>query len=110
MAMWDIHGFEHISDITKYHPDIWDRQVMMDVLAGNHVEPYVLGNIVTRFELRARYNPDRQYEIYIFTGEDIEIKDLNQWAESNPQTLVDWIRTNHYKVILDHRNNKTTIT
>lgn len=51
--------------------------------------------------LRARYNSQRSYEIYEFCS-TLSLDDIKSVFEDNPQFIVDWIRTNGYKVYSDY--------
>ena len=100
LAMWCCDGFECLQDITEFHPDTWDVRNTMNLLRDGTREPNPLSHQVSTMLLRARINSQRNYEIYMFTASpDIDIKDINDWADKDPQSLVDWIRKNHCKQI-----------
>jgi len=94
LASWDREGFECLQDITNKHPDSWDKGQLIEALKG-----------------RARYNSQRCYEIYVFTTEDdIEFKDVEDWMIADPQSLVDWVRVNHYaQVYSDYEPNRKSV-
>jgi len=112
LASWDREGFECLEDITSKHPDIWKKNQIIEVLKGNELRTNPLAQQIGHMTLRARFNSQRCYEIYVFTTEDdIEFKDVEDWMIADPQSLVNWIRVNHYaKIYSDyHPNHKPVI-
>jgi hypothetical protein len=107
LASWDSEGFECLQDITKFHPDEWGKDQLMDALRGNTPTKNPLGHQISMMKMRARFNSQRTPEIYIFTTEDdIEFKDVEDWMIADPQSLVDWVRENHWNKILSDYNPK----
>jgi hypothetical protein len=107
LASWDSEGFECLQDITNRHPDNWDKQQLMEVLRGNDLQPNPLAQQISSMKLRARFNPQRTPEIYVFTmGDDIEFKDVEDWMIGDPQGLVEWIRINHWAKVHSDYNPK----
>ena len=104
LASWDREGFECLQDITNLHPDNYDKGQLIEALKGNDVKRNPLAQQIEMMKLRARMNNHRVYEIYVFTTEDsIEFKDVEDWMIGDPQSLVDWIRVNHWcKVYSDY--------
>ena len=95
--MWDCYGLEAVAKV----PNPADKTFAL--LKG--VEPPALPNI-NMWELRARYNPQRNYEIYIITatpgiGED----DIRDMFEADPQGSAETIRRIGEK-FLSHRETK----
>ena len=85
LAYWDCLGFEGIWDITTY-----ERQRLLADLKNTTVTAPVNLNALM---LRARYNPQRNPEVWLFTATDaIRQEDLMDVAKDNPQYLVDLIR------------------
>ena len=105
LASWDRDGFECLKDITHFHPDTFEKGQLIDVLKGNTPVKNPIWQQIEMMKLRARYNSQRTYEIYVFTTDDsIEFKDVEDWMIGDPQKLVEWIRVNHYsKVYSDYR-------
>ncbi len=82
--MWDCHGLEAVARC----PDPADRTFAL--LKG--VEPPSMPNI-NMWELRARFNPQRNYEIYIITATPgISEDDIRRMFEADPQGSADTIR------------------
>ena len=107
LSMWDQDGFECLQDITAKHPDNFEKDQIIDILKGDKPQSNPLSQQIFAMTLRARYNSQRAYEIYIFsTEDDIDFKDIKDWMTADPQSLVEWIRVNHYsKVYSDYRPN-----
>lgn len=82
--MWDCHGLEACERV----PDPADTTFAL--LKG--AEPPQLPNI-NHWALRARYNTQRHYEIYIITAvPGIDRDDIVAMFEANPQSAADTIR------------------
>lgn len=105
LAMWDSGGFEALRDITQYHPENWDKANVISALRGEPVQANPLMQDLFRMKMRAQANMHRSYEIYVFTMEDnIEFRDIEDWMIADPQSLVNWIRINHWsKIYSDYR-------
>ena len=88
ICSWDCNGFESITDMTS-----WEKNCLVDMIAGKELkDPPVSLHALT---LRARFNPQRNPEIWSFnTTQDIDTDMLWELAEKNPQSLVDMIRKN----------------
>lgn len=100
--MWDCHGLEAVARV----PDPADRTFAL--LKG--VEPPSTPNI-NMWELRARFNPQRNYEIYIITatpgiGED----DIRRMFEADPQGSADTIRRIGQKFVSYRDTTERVIT
>ena len=84
--MWDENGFEVIKDCTS-----WERDTFLNTIAGKDLTPAPVN--LQAMTMRARFNPQRSYEIYTFnTVEEFEEEALWEIAEEKPQALVDLIR------------------
>jgi hypothetical protein len=99
--MWDCNGLEAVAKV----PNPADTTF---ALLAKQPRPE-LPNI-NMWELRARYNPQRNYEIYIITatpgiGED----DIRDMFEANPQGAADTIRRIGQKFYSDRRTQKAAI-
>jgi len=94
VIMWDCYGLEAVVRV----PDPADTTFAL--LKG--VEPPKMPNI-NMWELRARFNPQRNYEIYIITAvpgiSEVDIRDM---FEADPQTAADTIRRIGHKYV-SHR-------
>ena len=107
LASWDREGFECLEDITSKHPDTWEKGQLVEALKGNTPQRNPLAQMISHMTLRARFNSQRCYEIYVFTTQDdIEFKDIEDWMIADPQSLVNWVRKNHsVKIYSDYVPN-----
>ncbi len=107
LAAWDREGFECLQDITDFHPDNFEKGQLMDALRGQTTQRNPMAQQIAAMKLRARFNQQRCYEIYVMaTEDDLEFKDVEDWMIADPQSLVDWIREHHHvKVYSDYNPN-----
>lgn len=91
LFMWDMYGLEFCQDITAV-----EKRNMMNALKGERLDrPFNLNAML----LRARFNSQRNYEIYTMTVEQgIKEPDVVAWFEANPQEAVNQIRTRGRKL------------
>lgn len=95
--MWDCYGLEAVARI----PDPADTTFA--VLANK--TPPSMPNI-NMWALRARFNPQRSYEIYLITATPGITEDhIREMFEANPQNAADTIRRLG-QPFLDHRDTK----
>ena len=84
VVMWDCHGLEAVEQL----PD--PAETTFALLKGTKPPEYP--NIM-HWRLRARYNSQRHYEIYVFeTVKGITAEDIREMFEASPQTAADTIR------------------
>lgn len=82
--MWDCFGLEAVARM----PDPADTTFAL--LKGE--KPPEVPNLM-HWQLRARYNSQRNYEIYIITATaGIDEEDIREMFENNPQVAADTIR------------------
>ena len=99
--MWDCYGLEAIARV----PDPSD--ITFAVLK-NAPRPEVPN--IHHWVLRARFNPQRNYEIYIFDSEHgIEREDIVKMFESDPQHAADTIRRLGHCYHSDRATQKSVI-
>ena len=99
--MWDCNGLEAVVRV----PNPADRTFAL--LKG--VEPPRPPNIM-HWELRARYNSQRHYEIYLITATPgISEDDIRDMFEADPQTAADTIRRIGHQHYSDRQNQKAVI-
>ena len=97
---WDQLGIEGIVPITQYED--WDKVQLMELLKGNVKKNNPLNQIINTMTLRARFNPQRHYEIYAIDC-DFELDETfwrERW-ESDPQWCADLVRKKGYKIFSD---------
>lgn len=86
IAFWDCLGFECIADVTS-----WERGALLDTIAGKELKPAPVN--LHAMMMRARFNPQRSPEIWVFsTVDSITESELIEIAKDDPQHLVDLIR------------------
>ena len=99
--MWDCNGLEAVVRV----PNPADRTFAL--LKG--VEPPRPPNIM-HWELRARYNSQRHYEIYIITATPgISEDDIRDMFEADPQTAADTIRRIGEKFYSDRQDETQVV-
>ncbi len=104
IVSWSTEGIECCIDISEYHPDEWAKKELFQVIKDGEGEENPIDRIVSSMALRARYNPQRHYEIYVFTSTpSITLDDIKEMYETNVQYFVDWVREHHMRKILDNR-------
>jgi len=100
--MWDCDGLEAVARVPN------PADTTFALLKG--AEPPRSPNINT-WLLRARYNSQRHYEIYIITAvSGITEDDIRAMFEADPQTAADTIRRIGEKYYSDRRSTPVAIT
>jgi hypothetical protein len=95
LLVWDCLGLEYSCNLTEYEKDL-----MWSALKGE--EPKVRIPGLDILILRARANPQRNYEIYTVQVEpDVSLKDIQDMFEDTPQTIVDLVRARGHKLYSD---------
>jgi hypothetical protein len=84
VAYFDILGFECLVDITSY-----ERHKLLAEISGDD-SPKTPVNF-HHLLMRARFNPQRNPEIWVFTS-TVDEHTLSKLADDDPQALVDMIR------------------
>jgi hypothetical protein len=106
---WDHLGIEAIVPITQYENH--DKQNLINILSEKPTERNPLDSIVRSLLLRARFNPQRCYEIYAVDC-DASLDEAfwrKQWEE-NPQFTADLIRERGHKLYSDRASKQPVIT
>jgi len=87
IIMWDCNGLEVCCDVTKaQQKTVWEK------LRGELPSESGIPNL-GHLKLRAQYNTQRHYEIYIVDAvEGITEEDIRYMFEENPQYAADTIR------------------
>ena len=98
--MWDCNGLECVAEIA----DI-DKKKVWGLLKGQDIRKIAPSPNLLHWQLRAQFNPQRFYEIYIIeVQEDITSSDIRDAFDASPQTKVDTIRRIGHKVYSDRRD------
>lgn len=104
LIMWDCNGLEYVADITADH-----QRVVWEKLQGKDSPKHAYAN-PSHLMLRARFNPQRHYEIYTFNAvEGISEQDIRDMFENNPQMAADAIRRVGYCMHSDRATQKVAI-
>ena len=105
LVSWDCHGVEFLEEVTEHHPDNWAKQHLFECIKNSKVTEKQLGFNLTALKLRAQFNPQRHYEIYVFTSDSsIGSTEITTWFQTDPQGFADWVRENHNYKIWDDRS------
>ena len=84
VVMWDCHGLEALVRVPN------PADTTYALLKGE--KPPAMPNLM-HWQLRARYNSHRHYEIYTFSAvPGIDIDDIQEMFEVDPQHAADTIR------------------
>lgn len=98
ITLFDNLGFECIIDITC------DDAVRAEAVLYDKDDPQKeIMQLINKLSLRARFNPHRNPEIWVFWS-DINEETLFRNAEKNPQGMADLIRKNGVNV---YKSEKT---
>ena len=104
LFMWNCHGIEAIVPITQY-----EDQMKLDtwtILKGEPIGKNPLDDLIGQMEMRARFNPMRDYEIYAMDCEEgITQEQLFDFWDNSPQSAADLTREKG--VCLFSNRNKT---
>lgn len=100
--MWDCYGLEAVQRVPN------PADATFALLKGE--KPPELPNLM-HWELRARYNSQRHYEIYVITAQPgIEQEDIVEMFKADPQTAADTIRRIGHCFYSDRETKERAIT
>jgi hypothetical protein len=107
---WDQLGVEAIVPITQYEHH--DKENLIRLLKDQRPIENPINNIVYNLTMRARFNPQRHYEIYaIDCAKDMDVAFWREQWEEYPQATADLIRERGHKIYSDRaRTNEIKIT
>lgn len=97
---WDMLGIESIVPISQY--EHIDRDNTMRILREEQIVRSPMNTIIQNLMLRARVNPQRNYEIYAIDC-DLSLDEAfwrQQWQDE-PQATADLIRERGHKLYSD---------
>lgn len=108
LLSWDCYGLESCVPITQYE-DL-EKEALFDILNNKEPKANPLSQIVYRMTLRARFNPQRNYEIYAVDCDPSITEDsLVQLFENDPQAAAELIRAKGIKLYSDRTTAKRCI-
>ena len=116
LVMWCTEGLESIIPITELEEENrqYEKERAWRALADKEEENpagATLGRLLRGMTLRARYNPQRFYEIYsIQTTPGLTEENLRHFFEDDPQGAADLIRERGNKIWGKRRGKNTVIT
>jgi hypothetical protein len=86
--MWDCRGLEAVVCVS----DIEQKILFETLKTGQRPRHIEMPNLM-HWRLRAQFNPQRHYEIYLCSAEPgISAEDIREMFENDPQTAADTIR------------------
>ena len=95
LLVWDCLGLEYSCNLTEY-----DKDLMWSALKGEQPKVRIPGLDI--LILRARANPQRNYEIYTVQVEaDVTLKDIRDMFKDTPQEIVDLVRARGHRLYSD---------
>ena len=95
LLVWDCLGLEYSCNLTEY-----DKDLMWAALKGEQPKVRIPGLDI--LILRARANPQRNYEIYTVQVEaDVSLKDIRAMFKDSPQDIVDLVRARGHRLYSD---------
>jgi hypothetical protein len=101
-------GIESIVPIT--HFEHHDKNNLILMLKGEETVRNPLNSIVQRLILRAKYNPQRHYEIYaIDCDPSLDEKFWRKQWQEHPQFTADLIREKGHKIYSDRQTRQPVI-
>lgn len=101
ILVWDMYGLESCVNATQL-----DREKVWNTLADKDIRSDKIGHIMNAFTMRARYNPQRHYEIYaIDVSVEITEDDLVGSFTDDPQGMAELIRVRGRKLYSDRRTD-----
>ena len=103
LVVWDMLGLESIfsiddamAEVENYEKDkVW--KTLKEEPIGKKPNPIPLQMLI----MRARFNSQRNYEIYTFNT-TMTMNEVRTFFADDPQPIVDWIRENGNKIYSDY--------
>ncbi len=103
--MWDCLGLESIVCVS----DI-EQQILLETLKTGQRPRHIQAPNLLHWKLRAQANPQRHYEIYLFSAEPgITEQDIVDMFTANPQVAADTIRRLGHQFYSDRVNTKEIV-
>lgn len=106
---WCCDGIEAIIPITEY--EHWDKENLFRLIKSEILLRNPLNSIMQHLLLRAQFNSQRNYEIYVIDCDpDLDEKFWRRQWDEHPQFTADLIRKRGHKIYSDRQTNKPVIT
>lgn len=114
LLFWDCYGLEACIDITEdvERGNEFEKESLFERIKNPNEEPrnepvVKLNKMFHMLQLRAQFNPQRNYELYMInTTDGIVDKDIWEWFETDPQSAVNHCREIGTKLV-SHRATDT---
>ena len=108
--MWDMTGLESLINVTQIEKEHeqWEKENIFRILKEQNLGVKPAHVPLDFMIMRARYNSQRHYEIYTFDSELTE-EDIKETFESDPQVIVDAIRSCGHEIYSDRVLKKTQV-
>lgn len=118
VLMWDCYGLEACVDITEDfdRANLFEKESIFEVLKDPERPPVnqpmvSISRAISMMQMRARFNPQRNYEIYyIVTTDGITEDSLRSYFDENPQGAAELIRERGTKLWSDRSTTQRVIT
>ena len=115
---WDCYGLEACVDVTEHidQGNNFEKEKIFDLIKDPDAQPHnkhvaEVNRIYFQLSMRARFNPQRNYEIYsVHTTADITAKDLKRMFEDNPQGTAELIRERGTQLLSNRETSKRVIS
>jgi len=113
LLSWDCYGLEACVDITEdvVRGNDFEKESLFERIKNPDDEPHnehvaKLNKMVHMMQLRARFNPQRNYEIYMINAiGGVSKEDIEQWFEASPQEAANRCRDIGTQ-LLSHRDTQ----
>jgi hypothetical protein len=105
LAMWDCYGLEYLYNLSEFEESqTWS--VLME-----EESPITPPTDIRKLILRAQFNEQRNYEVYVFEADSsIDKKSLEYQFKHMPQAIVDLIRNQGFKIYDGKRTRDPVIS
>ena len=113
LISWDMTGLEAIVCISEMaRQETWQALIQDHTKENHKSRSSTVNELVNKITLRARYNSQRHYEIYLIDVDStITDKDLKDFFEADPQAAADLIRSRGRQLYSDRiRGSEIKIT
>lgn len=116
LLSWDCYGLEACVDITEDvgRGNDFERESLFERIKNPEQEPHndaiaKLNKMIHMMQLRARFNPQREYEIYsVHTSKSVTKEQLEALFNQDPQSGADLIRERGTQ-LLSHRTSQERV-
>lgn len=100
LLFWDCYGLEACIDITEdvERGNEFEKESLFERIKNPDDEPrnepvIKLNRMISMLQLRSRFNPQRNYELYMINATGgVTKEDVEQWFEASPQAAANRCR------------------